>query len=419
MAQIYLDSGETSNVNATNNDVVVPNELDWVTSVPGYNDLSITDKQTVLSTISSAPPEQIATAKQTGSELASGSSGTRAVTGMVSTLQPETANNSAGLNAANSGLGLSAALQAGTTNNNNSAYNWNLPTPPQITNLVQPTTPNYVAYNASNPMPTYEPVDYSQTYEYGNNVNGLSLPSYESTVTDPIKSWNYETSPAYTAKKAIQDEALSNALQHRGINSGAVAANEKADLARKLVSEDYNNEYSKELALDTGKYSANNSQYNTAYDAATAEDVAKYNSAVNNSKNTYSSGVNQYNSGLNALSNQYSADTSAYNLGAQTLMDQYNTNLSAYKDLYNTQLQEANTQYDQLLNATKIGQGAATNTASLGQSNTNNVSNAMQNSGNASGTAASTVGNNNGKLYSGLGTVASNLNSAFQTAGLY
>lgn len=67
-------------------------------------------------------------------------------------------------------------------------------------------------------------------------------PSLKEIVSDPMEGWNYETSPAFNAKKVIAQESLNNQLNARGLNTGGMAAVRSADLTRKLVSDDYTKE---------------------------------------------------------------------------------------------------------------------------------------------------------------------------------
>jgi hypothetical protein len=68
------------------------------------------------------------------------------------------------------------------------------------------------------------------------------LASYEDTVSKSMEGWDYESSPAYVAKKTLAQQELNNQLNARGLNTGGMSAIRSADMTRRLVSADYDKE---------------------------------------------------------------------------------------------------------------------------------------------------------------------------------
>jgi len=95
-------------------------------------------------------------------------------------------------------------------------------------------------------------------------------PSFEDMVTKPMDAWQYESSPAYAAKKRLALEELGNQMNARGINTGGLGAVRAADVTRRLVSDDYDKEraYQRGSLIDLykGRMSENTDRYSKILD---------------------------------------------------------------------------------------------------------------------------------------------------------
>ena len=249
------------------------------------------------------------------------------------------------------------------------------------------------------------------------------------------------------------NQALQNQLAARGSLRGAPAVNMITDQTRKLYSEEYDKERAWFVQQRAAEYQAKGLAYADAYAAATAEynnafealtttyntalttEQQRYQDALNNAQSQYTlaynartgqyetvlrnaqelyglgyaGDVNNYTTAINSANanagQTYNMQTGQYGNRVQNALTDYNLGTERYDKAYNAAMSQATAAYNELLDAARLGQGAATTTGQVGMNTANAGTTSIQQQGSAAAANAINKGQAEAGLWQGLGNI--------------
>jgi hypothetical protein len=249
------------------------------------------------------------------------------------------------------------------------------------------------------------------------------------------------------------NQALQNQLAARGSLRGAPAVNMITDQTRKLYSEEYDKERAWFVQQRAAEYQAKGLAYADAYAAATTEynnafgartsayntalttEQQRYQDALNNAQSQYTlaynartgqyetvlknaqelyglgyaGDVNNYTTAINSANanagQTYNMQTGQYGNRVQNALTDYNLGTERYDKAYNAAMSQATAAYNELLDAAKLGQGAATTTGQVGMNTANAGTSSIQQQGSAAAANAINKGQAEAGLWQGLGNI--------------